>query len=195
MLDGKLENYDWLHLHHEDFTGQYGKFWSQMRGQQWYINDQNAAERMAGKHGFKKVSQLQLAVLKKIVAFVASGGNLFAMCSATDTYDIALAADGTDICETQFDGDPMDPDAQSKLNFKKCFAFKNFTLVTSPYEYEYSNIDNTNFRKIDKDKDAFTLNSFPPDLDIVPAMLCQNHEHQIREFMGQTNAFNKNREI
>ncbi len=191
VLNGKLDNYDWLHLHHEDFTGQYGKFWSQMRGQQWYINDQNAAERAAAKHNFKKVSQMQLAVLKKIVAFVGSGGNLFAMCSATDTYDIALAAEGVDICETQFDGDPMDPDAQSKLNFSKCFAFKNFNLVTSPYEYEYSNIDNTTFRKVEKDKDFFTLNTFPVNLDIIPAMLTQNHTNSIKGFMGQTTAFRK----
>jgi hypothetical protein len=132
---------------------------------------------------------LQLAVVKKIAAFVASGGNLFAMCSATDTYDIALAADGTDICETQFDGDPMDADAQNKLDFSKCFAFKNFNLVTSPYEYEYSNIDNTNFRKVEKDRDVFTLNTFPVNLDIVPAMLCQNHTKTIKGFMGQTTAF------
>ncbi|NDC42270.1 MAG: asparagine synthetase B, partial [Chitinophagia bacterium] len=130
-LSGKLDNYDWLHLHHEDFTGQYGKFWGQFRSAQWYIQDQNAAEALASKNGFKKVSQMQLAVVKKILAFMQRGGNLFAMCSATDTYDITLAADGVDICETQFDGDPMDDNAQSKLNFKKCVAFRNFTLSTS----------------------------------------------------------------
>ena len=189
VLGGKLENYDWLHLHHEDFTGQYGKFWSQMRGQQWYINDQNAAEKLAARNGFKKVSQMQLAVLKKITAFISSGGNLFAMCSATDTYDIALAAAGTDICETQFDGDPMDSDAQKKLDYSNCLAFKNFNLVTSPYEYEYSDIDNSNFRKVEKDKDVITLNVFPGNLDLVPTMLCQNHTQTIKGFMGQTTAF------
>ncbi len=189
VLGNELTKYDWLHLHHEDFTGQYGKFWNQFRAAQWYQNDRNAAERMAAKHGFKKVQQLQLAVVQKIRAFVKSGGNLFAMCSATDTYDIALAGEGVDICETQFDDDPMDTLAQSKLNFKKCLAFRNFTLETSPYVYEYSSIDNTNFRKIDKASDFFTLNAFPSRLDQVPAMLCQNHTNSVKGFMGQTTAF------
>ena len=190
-LTGKLDQYDWLHLHHEDFTGQYGKFWSQFRSASWYTQDQNTAEQTAAKNGFKKVSQMQLAVVKKIRAFVERGGNLFAMCSATDTYDIALAAEGIDICETQFDGDPMDDNAQSKLNYKNCFAFKNFTINTSPYEYEYSNIDNTNFRKSVEVSDKFTLNSFPVYPDPVPAMLCQNHTNTIKGFMGQTTAFRK----
>jgi hypothetical protein len=190
-LNGELSQYDWLHLHHEDFTGQYGKFWAQFRAAQWYIADQNAAEALAAKSGFKKVAQMQLAVVKKILAFVASGGNLFAMCSATDTYDIALAADGVDISETQFDGDPMDDNAQSKLNFKKCMAFKDFTLNTSPYEYEYANIDNTNFRKVPEAVDFFTLSSFPVQPDPVPAMLTQNHTNRIKAFMGQTTAFRK----
>ena len=189
VLRGDLSKYDWLHLHHEDFTGQYGKFWYQFRAQAWYQNDQQAAEHLAAKHGYKKVAQLQLAVVKKINAFVSAGGSLFAMCSATDTYDIALAADGVDICETQFDNDPMDPDAQKKLNFSNCLAFKDFTLVTSPYEYEYSNIDNTNFRKIAKEQDSFTIMHFPAKLDQVPAMLCQNHTTTIKGFMGQTTAF------
>ncbi len=189
VLKGDLDKYDWLHLHHEDFTGQFGKFWAQFRTAPWYQNDQSSAERLAKKNGFKKVQQLQLAVVKKISAFVASGGNLFAMCSATDTYDIALASEGVDICETQFDNDPMDPDAQKKLNFKNCLAFRDFTLVTSPYEYEYSNIDNTNFRRIAKDADHFTLAHFPAKLDQVPAMLCQNHVTTIKGFMGQTTAF------
>ena len=189
VINNKLDNYDWLHLHHEDFTGQYGKFWAQFRAAQWYNNDQNNAENLARKLGYKKVAQMQLAVVKKIALFVAKGGNMFAMCSATDTYDIALAANGTDICETQFDGDPMDPDAQKKLNFGPCFAFKDFTLTVSPYEYEYSNIDNTNFRKVNKDADVFTLINFPAKLDPVPAMLCQNHTATIKGFMGQTTAF------
>ncbi|MBC7554706.1 MAG: T9SS type A sorting domain-containing protein [Taibaiella sp.] len=190
-LNGKLDNYDWLHLHHEDFTGQYGKFWAQFRAAQWYNNDQNAAERLARKLGFKKVSQMQLAVVKRIAKFVSGGGNLFAMCSATDTYDIALAAEGVDICETQFDNDPMDADAQQKLNYAPCFAFKDFKLSVSPYEYEYSNIDNSDFRKLEEAADVFTINEFPTKLDPVPAMLCQNHTTVVKGFFGQTTAFRK----
>ncbi len=191
VLAGGLDKYDWLHLHHEDFTGQYGKFWGQFRHAPWYVNDKNAAESMAAKHGFKKVSQMQLAVVKKIRDFVAAGGNLFAMCSATDTYDIALAAEGTDICDTPFDGDKMAPNAQSKLDYSKCFAFRDFTISTNELEYEYSNIDNTNFRHVLKDSDKFILVSFPAKFDPGAAMLCQNHTDTIKGFMGQTTAFRK----
>ncbi len=189
VLNGALDKYDWLHLHHEDFTGQYGKFWAQFRTADWYQKDQASAERLARKTGFKKVQQMQVAVVKKIREFVKSGGNMFAMCSATDTYDIALAADSIDICETQFDNDPMDAEAQSKLKFNKCLAFRNFKLSTSPYEYEYSDIDNTNFRKIDQAHDVFTLNHFSVSVDPVPTMLVQNHTETVKGFMGQTTAF------
>jgi hypothetical protein len=189
VLADKLPKYDWLHLHHEDFTGQYGKFWAGYRNATWYINDQKAAEETAAKHGFKKVSQLKLAVAKKIRDFVSGGGYMFAMCSATDSYDIALAADGVDICDIPFDGDPMDPNAQQKLNFNNCFAFKDFTISTNPYEYEYSNIDNTNYRRVPMDVDYFTLFTFSAKFDPVPAMLTQDHTTTIKGFMGQTTSF------
>ena len=193
VLKDDLAKYDWLHLHHEDFTGQYGKFWGAYRFASWYQKDQQDAEAMAAKHGFKKVSQLQLAVAKKIRDFVAGGGYMFAMCSATDSYDIALAADGVDICATPFDGDPMDPQAQQKLDFTKCFAFKDFTLITDPMHYEYSNIDNTEPRMatVPKNIDYFTLFTFSAKFDPVPAMLCQDHTTTIKGFMGQTTAFRK----
>jgi len=189
ILSGKLPEYDWLHLHHEDFTGQFGKFWGAYRNADWYIKDVKMQESMAAKHGFKKVSQLKLAVVKKIRDFVAGGGYLFAMCSATDSYGIALAADGVDICATPFDGDPMDPNAQQKLNFSNCFAFKDFTLVTNTYEYEYSDIDNTMFRHVPKPIDYFTLFTFSAKSDPVPTMLCQDHTTTIKGFMGQTTSF------
>ena len=189
VLAGDLDKYDWLHLHHEDFTGQYGKFWGQFKNAGWYINDQRTAEALAAKHGFKKVSQMQLAVVKKIKDFVGTGGNLFAMCSATETFDIALAAEGTDICDIPFDGDPMDPDAQSKLDYTKCFAFKDFVISTNSMEYRRSSIDDTYTRVVLKDNDFFSLVSFPAKLDPTPAMLCQNHTNNIKGFMGQATAF------
>ncbi len=189
VLAGGLNNYDWLHLHHEDFTGQYGKFWVQFHNAEWYKQDKAAAERLAVKHGYKKVSQMQLAVAKKIKDFVGNGGNMFAMCSATETIDIALAAEGTDICDTQFDNDPVDPYAQSKLDFRKCFAFKDFRISTNAYDYGHSNIDNTITRGVPQEIDYFELQSFPAKLDPVPAMLCQNHTMNVKGFMGQTTAF------
>jgi len=191
ILEDKLHEYDWLHLHHEDFTGQYGKFWGAYRNAPWYIEDVKNQEAMAAKHGFKKVSQLKLAVAKKIQGFVAGGGYLFAMCSATDSYDIALAAAGIDICDVPFDGDAPDPQAQQKLNFTPCFAFKDFTLEKNPYQYEYSDIDNTLFRKVPMTTDYFTLFTFSAKFDPVPTMLCQNHTTTIKGFMGQTTAFRK----
>ncbi|MNS11069.1 hypothetical protein D3C72_426010 [compost metagenome] len=191
LLSGKLAEYDWLHLHHEDFTGQFGKFWGAYRMANWYIEDVKTQEASAYKHGFKKVSQLKLAVAQKIRDFVAGGGYLFAMCSATDSYDIALAADGADICEVPFDGDGMDPNAQSKLQFDNCFAFKDFVLVRNPYEYEYSSIDNTTTRRSSPDNDYFTLFTFSAKFDPVPSMLTQNHTTTIKGFMGQTTSFRK----
>src|SRR5882757_536635 len=142
VMKGDLTKYDWLHLHHEDFTGQYGKFFGSYGNMPWYLEQQKEAEDMARKHGFPKVSQLKLAVAKHIKEFVASGGFLFAMCSATDSFDIALAAEGTDICERMYDGDGADPQAQEKLNYESTLAFTNFHLVRDPYQYEFSDIDN-----------------------------------------------------
>jgi hypothetical protein len=191
VLAGDLSKYTWLHLHHEDFTGQSGKFWAQHKDATWYQQECKQAAQMAARHGFSKVSQLQLAVAKKIRDFVAGGGSLFAMCSATDTYDIALAANGTDICDSPFDGDGMDPQAQSKLNFDKCFAFTGFTLSTSPYEYEYATIDNTQYRFLPESTDRFTLVQYNAKRQPIPSMLTQNHTNSIKGFMGQTTSFRK----
>lgn len=191
LLGDKLLQYDWLHLHHEDFTGQYGKFYAQFRNAPWYIEEVRSLEALAARHGFQKVSQLKLAVAKKIRDFVAGGGYMFAMCSATDSYDIALAAQNTDICTHEFDGDPMAPNAQQMLDYTASFAFKDFTLVTNPYEYEFSNIDNTMFRRIPMEADYFTLFTFSAKFDPVPTMLTQNHTTTVKGFMGQTTAFRK----
>jgi hypothetical protein len=190
VLDGKLTKYDWIHLHHEDFTGQYGKFYSSFSNMGWYIEQQKEAEDLARKHGFHKVSELKLAVVKKIKEFVAGGGFLFAMCSATDSFDIALAAEGVDICERMFDGDPADPKAQEKLDFEKTLAFTNFKLVRDPYEYEFSSIDNKhNERGLRQDNDYFGLFEFSAKWDPIPTMLTQNHKKVISGFFGQTTGF------
>ncbi len=191
VIMGKLPTYDWLHLHHEDFTGQYGRFWAAFRNASWYMNDVRLNEETAARHGFKKVSQLKLAVAQKIRDFTAGGGFLFAMCSGTDSYDIALAAAGVDICEQMFDGDPADKNAQKKLNFDNTFAFKNFNLSMNPYDYEFSNIDNTQTRNLTENNDYFNLFEFSAKWDPVPSMLTQNHEKMIKGFMGQTTAFKK----
>jgi hypothetical protein len=190
VLGGKLTKYDWIHLHHEDFTGQYGKFYSSFSNMGWYIEQQKEAEDLARKHGFHKVSELKLAVVKKIKEFVAGGGFLFAMCSATDSFDIALAAEGIDICERMFDGDPADPQAQEKLDFEKTLAFTNFKLVRDPYEYEFSSIDNKhNERGLRQDNDYFGLFEFSAKWDPIPTMLTQNHKKVINGFFGQTTGF------
>ena len=191
ILAGKLPMYDWLHLHHEDFTGQYGKFYAAYRQAPWYLEDVRASEAMAAKLGYKKVSQEKLAVAQHIRDFTAGGGFLFAMCSATDSYDIALSAEGIDICENMFDGDGSTPNYNSKLDFSKCFAFKDFTLITNPMQYEFSDID-VPPRKIPENQDYFALFDFSAKWDPVPTMLCQDHEKIIKGFMGQTTAFNKN---
>ena len=191
IIEGKLPLYDWLHLHHEDFTGQYGKFYAAYSGADWYKADVEMNEAMAHKLGFKKVSQMKLEVAKRIRDFTAGGGYLFAMCSATDSYDIALAAEGVDICAEIYDGDPADPQMNSKMDFSKCFAFTNWKLVTDPYHYEYSNIDATETRRVAKEHDFFTLFDFSAKWDAVPTMLCQNHEQVIKGFMGQTTSFVK----
>ncbi len=191
VLKGNLPKYDWLHMHHEDFTGQYGRFWSAYKTSSWYIEDVKQQEAMAKKLGFKKVSEMKLAVAKTIKGFCAGGGFLFAMCSGTDSFDIALAADGVDICESMFDGDGADPNAQSKLDFSKTFAFQNFKLDLNPYNYEFSSIDVTPSRVLERSNDFFTLFDFSAKWDVVPTMLTQNHDKVIKGFMGQTTAFRK----
>jgi hypothetical protein len=189
---GKLPMYDWLHLHHEDFTGQYGRFWAAYQNTAWYQEDERLQEASAKKLGFSKVSLMKLAVAQRIRDFTAGGGFLFAMCSATDSYDIALAAEGVDICESMFDGDPADPKMNSKLDYSKCFAFQDFKLITDPRVYEFSEIDNEPpQRKISRTEDFFTLFEFSAKWDQVPTMLCQDHDQVIKGFMGQTTAFKK----
>ena len=189
VLQGKLVKYDWLHLHHEDFTGQFGRFWANYRQAAWYQEDVKLQEATARKMGFKKVSQMKLEVAKTIKNFCGAGGFLFAMCSGTDSYDIALAAENTDICEQIFDGDGVDFEAQRKLDFSKTFAFHNFQLDLNPYNYEFSDIDNTNQRQVSRTEDFFVLFDFSAKWDVVPAMLTQNHERVVKGFMGQTTSF------
>ena len=189
IMDGLLAKYDWLHLHHEDFTGQYGKFFS-FAHEAWYKEQVIEYERVASKYGYQKVSQLKLSVVKKIREYVAGGGFMFAMCSATDTYDIALAAEGLDIVGDFYDGDGQDLSAQSKLNYTNCFAFKNFRISNQPFEYEYSNIDNQPFeRGLTEQNDYFKLFQFSAKWDPIPCMLTQNHTQTIKGFMGQTTGF------
>lgn len=189
VLSDQLVLYDWLHLHHEDFTGQYGKFYGSYRNVPWYIEQKKGAENLAAKLGYAKVSQEKGAVAKKIRDFVIGGGFMFAMCSATDSFDIALSADGVDICESMFDGDPSEANYQSKLNYSNSFAFKDFILERSPDKYEFSNIDMTEKRMIPMEKDYFTLMEFSAKWDPIPSMLCQNHTQLVKGFMGQTTAF------
>ena len=190
VLSGKILEYDWLHLHHEDFTGQYGKFYSSYASAPWYQAEVAEAESMAAKHGFGSNRELKLAVVKKIRDFMLGGGFLFAMCSATDSYDIAMAAESTDICESMFDGTPADPDAQSKLKFDNCIAFKDFALNMDPYFYEFSNIDiDPRTRAVSEENDLFTLFDYSAKWDLIPSILCQNHTKTIKGFMGQTTAY------
>jgi hypothetical protein len=191
VTEGLLAKYDWLHLHHEDFTGQYGRFYRTYNNQPWYRETVRRMEELAKSLGFSKVSQLKLGVVKRIRDYVGAGGFMFAMCSATDTYDIALAADGVDICAQIYDGDPADPNAQSKLDFSKTFAFQNFQLSNNPLEYEFSNIDNNRGRNVIPEQDYFTLFDFSAKWDPVPTMLTQNHTRTVKGFMGQTTAFRK----
>ncbi|RLD85938.1 MAG: asparagine synthetase B [Bacteroidetes bacterium] len=192
IVEGDLSKYDWLHLHHEDFTGQHGKFYGNYRNTAWYQTSKRELESLAAELGFAKVSELKKFVVQTIRDYVTRGGFLFAMCSAADTYDIALAATDVDICGSMFDGDPYDPDAQNKLDFTKTFAFKDFKISLNPFQYEYSDIDVSDYRKVPKEKDYFSLFEFSAKWDPVPTMLCQNHETLIKGFMGQTTAFNKN---
>ncbi len=189
VLSDQLILFDWLHLHHEDFTGQYGKFYGAYRNAPWYIEQKKEAEALAKKLGYAKVSEEKLAVAKKIRDFVIGGGFMFAMCSATDSFDIALAAEGVDICEPMFDGDDSDANYQSKIDYSKSFAFKDFILDRKPEHYEFSDIDMTEKRRILMDKDYFTLMEFSAKWDPIPSMLCQNHTQLVKGFMGQTTSF------
>ncbi|WP_410007100.1 asparagine synthetase B [Aequorivita nionensis] len=189
VLGDQLILYDWLHLHHEDFTGQYGKFYRAYRSAPWYIEEKNKAEALAAKLGYNKVSEEKLDVAKKIRDYVIGGGFMFAMCSATDSFDIALSAEGVDICEPMFDGDPSEPGYQSKIDYNKTFAFKDFILERSPMVYEFSSIDMTEKRRIAKESDYFTLMDYSAKWDPIPTMLCQNHTALVKGFMGQTTSF------
>ncbi|MES2836796.1 MAG: asparagine synthetase B [Bacteroidota bacterium] len=195
IIEGKLPLYDWLHLHHEDFTGQYGKFYAAYNQTPWYQEQVRENETMAKKLGFSKVSELKLGVALKIKDFAAGGGFLFAMCSATDSYDIALSAEGVDICEFMYDGDGSTANYNKVIDYNKTYAFDKFRISTNPYEYEYSDIDsrpNTEGPKVAETSDLFSLFEFSAKWDPVPTMLCQNHEQIIKGFMGQTTAFKKN---
>ena len=191
VLGDQLVLFDWLHLHHEDFTGQYGKFYRAYRAAPWYIQNKKEAELMASNLGYNKVSDLKLDVSLKIRDYVVGGGFMFAMCSATDSFDIALSAEGVDICETMFDDDPSDPGYQGKINYGNTFAFKNFILERSPMVYEFSSIDMTSKRKINKETDYFTLMDYSAKWDPIQTMLIQNHTSLIKGFMGQTTAYER----
>jgi hypothetical protein len=191
IIDDKLKDYDWLHLHHEDFTGQYGKFYKTFNHMAWYQKEVADNKAMALKYGFDKVSRMKLFVALKIKAYVANGGFLFSMCSGADSFDISLAAQNVDICASMYDGDPADPEMNSKLDFNETLAFQNFRLIEDPLEYEFSTIDATQSRKIAQNQDYFTLFDYSAKWDPVPTMLCQNHTRVIKGFMGQTTAFIK----
>ena len=192
IIRGKLPTYDWLHLHHEDFTGQYGKFYASYKNAAWYQQQVKDQEEIATTLGFKKVSELKKSVVQNISDYVAGGGYLFTMCSGTDSFDITRAANGVDICESMFDGDPADPGAQAKLQFDNCYAFEDFTLVKNPLQYEFSDIDATDIHnKVGQQNDFFLLFDFSAKWDVVPTMLCQNHTQVIKGFMGQTTAFRR----
>lgn len=192
LMADELSTYDWLHLHHEDFTGQYGKFYNSFKNYSWYIKQQKDYEASARKHGFAKVSELRLAVAHKIRDFVLGGGFLFAMCSATDSFDIALASNGVDFIEAMYDGDPADPDAESQFDFTQTLAFENFKIRKDPLEYEFSDIDNTESRRdrsLNEGNDYFKLFQFSAKWDPIPTMLTQNHINLVKGFYGQTTSY------
>lgn len=191
VLGDELILYDWLHLHHEDFTGQYGKFYRAYRSAPWYIEEKQKSEELAAKLGYSKVSEEKRDVSLKIRDYVVGGGFMFAMCSATDSFDIALAAEGVDICEPMFDGDPSEPNYQNKIDDKKTFAFKDFTLERSPMVYEFSSIDMTTKRKVRKETDYFSLMDYSAKWDPIPCMLVQNHTSLVKGFMGQTTSYER----
>lgn len=192
VLNEKLLLYEWLHLHHEDFTGQYGKFYGAYRTAPWYLNEKKNLENLSAKLGYSKVSEEKLDVAKKIRDYVIGGGFMFAMCSATDSFDIALSAEEVDICESMFDGDPSEANYQSKIDYSKTLAFTDFKLERNPVVYEFSSIDMTQKRKIKRTSDYFSLMDFSAKWDPVPTMLCQNHTQLVKGFMGQTTSFDRN---
>lgn len=189
VLNDALVLFDWLHLHHEDFTGQYGKFYGAFRTYPWYIEDKKRAENLAADLGYSKVSEEKLDVAQRIRDYVVGGGFMFAMCSATDSFDIALSAAGVDICEPMFDGDPSEPGYQSKIDYSQTLAFTDFQLERSPMVYEFSDIDMTSKRNISKESDYFTLMDYSAKWDVVPTMLTQNHTRLVKGFMGQTTSY------
>lgn len=189
VLGDQLILYDWLHLHHEDFTGQYGKFYRAYRSAPWYIQEKKKAEALAANLGYAKVSEAKRDVALKIRDYVIGGGFMFAMCSATDSFDIALSAEGIDICEPMFDGDPSEPGYQSKIDYSRTFAFKDYILERSPMVYEFSSIDMTTKRRISKERDYFSLMDYSAKWDPIPSMLVQNHTSLVKGFMGQTTSF------
>lgn len=191
VLNDGLLLFDWLHLHHEDFTGQFGKFYGAYRATNWYIQEKKEAEALAVKLGYSKVSDEKLDVALKIRDYVIGGGFMFAMCSATDSFDIALSAEGIDICEPMFDGDGSTPGYQNKIDYNKTFAFTDYTLERSPNIYEFSSIDMTRKRMIPKTTDYFSLMEFSAKWDPIPTMLCQNHTALVKGFMGQTTSFTR----
>lgn len=191
VLNDALLLYDWLHLHHEDFTGQYGKFYRAYRNAAWYIEQKKSAEKLASSLGYSKVSKEKLAVAQKIREYVLGGGFMFAMCSATDSFDIALAAESLDICEPMFDGDGSTPNYQAQLDFSKTFAFKDFILERDPKVYEFSSIDMTQRRQIPKELDYFSLMEYSAKWDPIPTMLNQNHTALVKGFMGQTTSYSR----
>ncbi|MDP6528632.1 MAG: asparagine synthetase B [Gemmatimonadota bacterium] len=190
VLAGRLDSYDWLHLHHEDFTGQYGKFYASFHAAPWYQRQQTLYEKLARDAGFRKVSEHKAAVTEVIRAYIREGGFLFAMCSATDTFDIAMAARGVDIVGTVYDGDPADSDAQGRLDYSRCLAFRDFTLVRDPLEYEFSDIDTSDYARARGARvDYFTLFEFSAKYDPIPTMLTQCHVGVVNGFLGQTTGF------
>lgn len=191
VISDQLILYDWLHLHHEDFTGQYGKFYRSFRAAPWYIREKKNAEALAARMGYSKVSEAKRDVALKIRDYVAGGGFMFAMCSATDSFDIALSAQGLDICEPMFDGDPSEPGYQNKIDYTQTFAFKNYTLERSPMVYEFSSIDMTSKRRVSKETDYFTLMDYSAKWDPIPCMLVQNHTALVKGFMGQTTSYQR----
>jgi hypothetical protein len=192
ILNGKLKDYEWLHLHHEDFTGQFGKFFQAYQHVPWYQEEVRINKELAQKLGFMKVSEMKKVVAREIYQYISNGGFLFAMCAATDTYDIARAAGETDICESMYDGDPADPAMNDHLDFSRTLAFQNFKINRNPYEYKFSDIDVSTSRKVPREQDYFTLFQFSAKWDPVPTMLCQNHVNMIKGFMGQTTAYDRN---